>query len=157
MLILGKLQRLFHSLRIYSLSPTRTTCLSSSCSKLLARSGIIKLRRPMRGEWASANKQTTTWLLKTVMAACSRVCYNQTNKHNAYVDHFCVTRNPAASFQTNDHPAASFWGDGPNNHRQMLICRFVIQIANIVMKIRTKAEILAIFSTGMRTVIQQLY
>jgi len=74
MLIFGKLQRLFHSLRMYSLSPTMTTCLSSSSSKLLARSGIIKFHRPIRAEWASAKRQTTTWLDRTVIAACSRVC-----------------------------------------------------------------------------------
>ena len=64
-LILGKLQRLFHSLLMYSLSPTMTTCLSSLNRKLLALRGITRLRNPIRGEWASANRQTTTWPLNT--------------------------------------------------------------------------------------------
>lgn len=60
MVILGKLQRPFHSLAMYSLSLTMTTCFNSLSRKLLARSGITRLRRPISGEWASANRQTTT-------------------------------------------------------------------------------------------------
>jgi len=91
-LILGKLQRLFHSLRMYSLSPTMTTCLSSSSSKLLARSGMMRLRRPISAEWASANRQTTTWLLRTVIAACSRVYGDSKGKRkrNAFVQRLMV-------------------------------------------------------------------
>ena len=92
-LILGKLQRFFHSFLMYSLSPTMTTCLSSEKWKLLARRGMTRLRRPIRGEWASAKRATTTWLLSTVMAACSRSCihahtHTTQDKHMLHIFHY---------------------------------------------------------------------
>ena len=74
MVIFGKLQIFFHSFFMYSLSPTRTTCFSSSSSKLLALRGMMRFLKPIMAEWASAKTQTTMWLLITVIAACSLVC-----------------------------------------------------------------------------------
>lgn len=71
MVILGKFCRVLHSLSRYSMLPTITTCFRSWQWKLLALSGITRLRRPIRGELASANRQTTTWLQRTVAEAFS--------------------------------------------------------------------------------------
>ena len=72
--IFGKLCSVFHSLLMYSIDPTITTCLSSWKWKFEALRGITRFLRPIRGLSGSAKRQTTTWPFRTVIAAWLRSC-----------------------------------------------------------------------------------